>query len=65
MHAYILLKLFLLYRDQAFFRGAVIRKTFKEHRVLMVRHEKLRAQKRGRSNRVEKNAKQKDKPFAV
>ena len=55
---------------QSFFRGAIIRKTFKRHRALMVKHEKLVAQKRGRgwgggkSNRVEKDAKKNDKTAA-
>ena len=38
------------------------RKTFEQHRALMVKHEKLRAQKRGRGgNRKEKDYTQKDK----
>ena len=42
------------------------RKTFEQHRALMVKHEKLRAQKRGRGgNRKEKDSTQKDKTAAT
>ena len=42
------------------------RKTFEQHRALMVKHEKLRAQKRGRGgNRKEKDSTLKDKTAAT